>query len=69
MREWLKCVDEIDRDCIHKYEYLLGRKLKGWDEYMEIDSQVDEMVLEFDGRKEFFKTYPELKKYIELIGG
>lgn len=63
MREWLKCVDEIDRDCIHRYEYLLGRKLKDYDEYMEIDSQVDEMVLEFNGRKEFYEVYPELKKY------
>ena len=63
MREWLKCVDEIDRDCIHRYEYLLGRKLKDYDEYMEIDSQVDEMILEFNGRKEFYEAYPGLKKY------
>ena len=68
MSDWLKDVDEIDRDCIHKYEYLLERKLKDYDEYMEIDSQVDEMVLEFEGRKDFFKAYPELKKY-RLIGG
>jgi hypothetical protein len=66
MRDWLKSVAEIDRDCIHKYEYLLGRKLKDYDEYMEIDSQVDEMVLEFDSRKEFYKSYPELKKYREV---
>lgn len=63
MREWLKSTELIDRDCIHKYEYLLGRKLKDWDEYVEIDKQVDEMVLEFEGRKEFFEAYPELKKY------
>lgn len=63
MRDWLKGVDEIDRDCIHRYEYLLGRKLKGYNEYSEIDGQVDEMILEFESRKEFFKAYPELKKY------
>ena len=66
MRDWLKSAELIDRDCIHKYEYLLGRKLKGWSEYVEIDSQVDEMVLEFEGRKEFFEAYPELKKYREV---
>ena len=63
MRDWLKFLDEIDRDCIHKYEYLLGRKLKDYNEYSEIDGRVDEMILEFDGRKEFFESYPELKKY------
>lgn len=63
MRDWLKDVDEIDRDCIHKYEYLLGRKLKNYDEYREIDDQVDEMILEFNSRKEFYKKYPQLKKY------
>lgn len=63
MRDWLKDADEIDRDCIHRYEYLLGRKLKNYDEYSEIDGQVDEMVLEFESRKEFYKAYPELKKY------
>lgn len=63
MRDLLSSLDEIDRDCIHRYEYLLGRKLKDWNEYVEIDSQVDEMPLEFDGRKEFFKAYPNLRKY------
>ena len=66
MRDWLKSKELIDRDCIHWYEYLLGRKLKDWDEYVEIDKQVDEMVLEFEGRKEFFEAYPELKKYREV---
>ena len=64
MRDWLKDVDEIDRDCIHKYEYLFGRKLKDYNEYSEIDGQVDEMILEFKSKKEFYKAYPELKKYI-----
>lgn len=63
MRDWLSSLDEIDRDCVHRYEYLLGRKLKDHNEYSEIDAQVDEMVLEFDSRKEFFEAYPELKKY------
>jgi hypothetical protein len=63
MREWLKCLDEIDRDCVHQYEYLLGRKLKNRAEYSEIDGQVDEMILEYRSRKEFFKYYPELTKY------
>lgn len=66
MRDWLNSLDEIDRDCIRRYEYLLGRKLKDWSEYVEIDSQVDEMVLEFESRKEFFEAYPELKKYKEV---
>ena len=66
MREWLKNVDELDRDCIHKYEYLLGRKLKDYNEYREIDGQVEDMVLDFAGRKDFYEIYPELKKYREV---
>ena len=63
MRDWLKDLDEIDRDCVHHYEYLLGRKLKSFIEYCMIDSEVNEMVLEFESRKEFFECYPKLKKY------
>jgi hypothetical protein len=66
MRDWLKDLDEIDRDCVHQYEYLLGRKLKGYNEYVEIDKQVDEMVLEHESRKDFYKIYPELKKYKKI---
>jgi hypothetical protein len=59
-------LDEIDRDCVHQYEYLLGRKLKNYNEYVEIDKQVDEMVLEHESRKDFYKIYPELKKYKKI---
>ena len=65
MRDWLRDLDEIDRDCVHRYEYLLGRKLKSFTEYCMIDSEINEMVLEFESRKEFFECYPELKKYRE----
>lgn len=56
-------LDQIDADCILQYEYLLGRKLESYDEYIEIDNQVDEMILEWDNREEFFRCYPELEKY------
>ena len=67
VRDWLKSVDEIDRDCIHRYEYLLGRKLKDYKEYCEIDGQVEDMIFEFESRKEFYRIYPELKKYRKII--
>lgn len=63
MRDWIGCLNDIDRDCVLQYEYLLGRKLKDYHEYCEIDGQVDEMILEFESRREFYETYPELKKY------
>jgi hypothetical protein len=66
MRDWLKCLDELDRDCVHQYEYLLGRKLKDYNEYVEIDKQVDDMILDFESRKDFYKEYPELKKYKKI---
>ena len=63
MRDWISRLDEIDRDCVRRYEYLLGRKLNGYSEYHEIDGKVDEMILEWESRKDFFKAYPELVVY------
>lgn len=63
MRAWLKNLSEIDQDCVHQYEYLLGRKLLDRSEYNEIDSQVDEMILEWEDRDEFYAAYPDLLKY------
>lgn len=62
-RYWLDDLDQIDADCILQYEYLLGRKLESYDEYIEIDNQVDEIILEWDNREEFFECYSELEKY------
>lgn len=65
MREWLKNLSEIDQDCVHQYEFLLGRKLSGHKEYSEIDAQVEEVILEWENRQEFFNAYPDLRKYEE----
>lgn len=68
MREWLKNLSVIDQDCVHQYEFLLGRKLSGHQEYSEIDAQVDEMILEWETSQEFFDAYPELRKYAKDLG-
>ncbi len=74
MRDWLENLDEIDQDCVHQYEYLLGRELTGYEEYHEIDGKVNEMILEFETREDFFEYYPELLQYanpalIEALSG
>lgn len=61
--DWLENLDEIDRDCVEQYEFLLGRPLKDHNEYSTIDKEVDEMILEWETPEEFFKAYPNLKKY------
>ena len=66
MREWLENLEEIDRDCVERYEELLGRSLLNREEYAEIDKQVDEMILEWEDREDFFKAYPDLKRYCQL---
>lgn len=63
MREWLEKLSQMDRDCVQQYEYLLGRKLSGYAEYKEIDGQVEDMVLDYECRLDFFTDYPELCKY------
>ena len=67
MREWIKQLSEIDRDCIEHYEYLLGRELRDKAEYKEIDGQVEEMILEWDSLENLLEQYPTLEKY--LYGG
>lgn len=62
MRDWLKELDEIDRDCVHTYERFLRCKLIDKQEYIEIDSLTDECPMEFNTTKEFFGKYPEIKK-------
>ena len=74
VRDWVDELDEIDQDCVHQYEYLLGRYLKDNAEYVEIDSKVMEMILEFETREDFFECYPELLSYanpalIESLSG
>ena len=62
-RGWLIQLDEIDLDCIFRYEKFFERKLKNDDEYYEIDQQVDDMVLDYESAEEFFEDYPQLLKY------
>lgn len=64
MRKWIEQLDEIDIDCVEVYEELLGRQLTGYEEYIEIDKQVDCMVLDYiDCMDDFFKDYPHLLGY------
>lgn len=63
MRKWLETLSPMDRDCVLQYEYLLGRKLTGCKEYKEIDGQVEDMILDYESRMDFFADYPELCKY------
>lgn len=63
MREWVRNLSEIDQDCVAQYEMLLGRELVDYAEYIEIDSYVNEMILEFETKQSFFDSYPELKVY------
>lgn len=67
MRDWLRCTDEIDRDCILQWEYLLDRKLNDYNEYDILDGMIDEMILEWRSRPKFFKRYPELEKYKKIM--
>lgn len=63
VRDWIYQGDEFDRECILKFEYILGRKLKDFEEYRNLDSRLDDMVIEYHGRKDFFADFPEMRKY------
>lgn len=61
--DWKSYLRAVDLDCALQYEEFLGRPLTGKEEYKEIDAQVDEMVLDFESKEEFFTAYPSLRKY------
>ena len=62
-RSWIYDGDEFDIECILKFEYILGRKLRDFEEYLNLDSHLDGMVIEYAGRKDFYADHPEMKKY------
>lgn len=61
IREWLKPVDEIDRDCIHHWEKLLGIKFRSYEDYSEIDSWIEDMILDYDTKAELINEYPNIE--------
>ena len=63
IRDWIYQGDEFDVECILKFEYLLGRKLKDFEEYMNLDSRLDGMAIDYSGRKDFYADHPEMRKY------
>ena len=58
MRDWLKPLDEIDRDCIYRWEKLLKIKFNSYEEYEEVDAQIEEMILDYETKRELKENYP-----------
>lgn len=60
MRDWLKLLDEIDRDCVHQWEKLLKIKLNSYEEYSKVDELIGEMILEYETKSELKDAYPNI---------
>ena len=69
IREWLKPVDEIDRDCIHWWEKLLGIKFRSYEDYSEIDSWIEDMILDYDTKEELIDVYPNIEYNVRKFLG
>lgn len=67
MRDWLKPVDEIDRDCIHQWEKLLRIKFQSYDEYSEVDGLIEDMILDYENKKELKMEYPNIESDVANI--
>lgn len=63
--DWARNESLIDQDCIAQWGVILGRPLTSREEYLEIDDEIHEMVLDWYGRdpEEFFTDYPGMVKY------
>jgi len=46
-----------------QWAIILGRPLASYEEYLAIDNEIHEMILEWDDPADFFATYPNMKKY------
>lgn len=64
MRDWLKELDEIDRDCVRKWEHFLRMKFNSRDEYRVADALIDDMILDYETKRDFTKAYPTCEKEI-----
>ena len=64
MREWMKELNDTERDAVHEFEYLLGRKITDKNEFHAIIKILPkEAMLNGYGRVEFFRAYPFMRKY------
>jgi len=61
--KWACEMEQIDQDCIMQWAIILGRPLASYEEYLAIDNEIHEMILEWDDPADFFATYPNMKKY------
>lgn len=67
MRDWLKSLQEIDKDCVRQWEKLLGIKFNSLTEYLEIDMLIDEMILEYESKRELEAAYPDINMDVKRI--
>lgn len=67
MRDWLKSLQEIDKDCVRQWEKLLGIKLKSRTQYLRVDWLIDEMILEFESMKELRAAYPDIDMDVKRV--
>lgn len=68
MREWVKELNNVERDAVHEFEYLLNRQLQDKDEFHNILKLLpDEALLNGYGRIEFFRAYPFMRQYREKV--
>lgn len=67
MRDWLKPLQEWDRDCVHRWEKLLGIKFNSLTEYLEIDMLIDEMILEYETKRELEAAHPDIDTDVKRV--
>lgn len=65
MRDWLKELDDLDRDCVRKWEQFLRMKFNSRDEYRVADAFIDDMILDYETKRDFTKAHPTCEKAIK----
>ena len=69
MRDWYKTASDIDRDCIHWWERLFRIQFKSYEEYSKVDALIDEMILEYENKKELKQFYPNINADVKKFLG
>lgn len=63
VRCWLRELNEYEKECVSRCDYLFGRAISSLEEFRAIESKVQEPISQWTSRVEFFNAHPNLVKY------
>ena len=68
MKDYPLRISEMDKDCIKKYEDLMGVQFDTYEQYKQLDSFLDFIILDIDTKEEFSTYFIWICAYRDTLG-